>query len=284
MEIKNIIFLALLFICGGAAFANAKSFDIPRSEIISIKDSKSGRTYGLHIQMPVDYDKNKKYAVVYMTDSEYTFPIVTGAARYPINFKKIENVMFVGVSWESGVPGSLSRQRDYTPTKDAVRFKDPSGDASTHLNFFKNDVIPYIENRFSTDPSRRTYVGNSFGGLFGAYILLSDPQMFKNYILGSPSLWWDNGYIFKLEKSAKNLHQNVAAKVFIAVGEQENINAENTKNDIVVQAKKFHQQLVLRNIKNLSLELRVIEGANHYTAFPSVAAQGLWWLFKINKR
>jgi len=177
-----------------------KAFELPRTKTLTFQDSETERSYDIHIQMPHRYSADKKYPVIYMTDSPYTFPITVGAARYPINFKKMENAMFVGISWENGHKPSLSRQRDYTPTNSSPGFKDPSGQADKHLAFIRDDVIAYIEKTYSTDPARRTYIGNSFGGLFGAYILLTAPETFHNYILGSPSLWWDNKYLLKLWK------------------------------------------------------------------------------------
>src|SRR5690606_7369854 len=141
--------------------------------------------------------------VVYMTDSPYTFPIATGAARYPVNFKRMENIMFVGISWQTGATPALSRQRDYTPTASSPGFKDLSGEASKHFDFIRNDGSPYIENHYSTDAANRTDVGNSFGGLFGRYIFLNQPTTFKNYIIGSPSIWWDHKYILDVEARTK---------------------------------------------------------------------------------
>lgn len=186
--------------------------------------------------------------------------------------------MFVGISWQKGHTPSLSRQRDYTPTPSSPGFKDPSGEAARHLAFIRDDVIPYIEQRFSTDAGNRTYIGNSFGGLFGMYIFLVHPDMFKNYVLGSPSVWWDNKYILTLESKTK-IHQNIEANLFISVGAHEIPAKDSPKNDMVGDAKEFHTRLKNRNFKKLNVEFRAIEHANHSTAFPTTAMQGLWWLF-----
>lgn len=218
-----------------------------------------------------------------MTDSPYTFPVTTGAARVPVNFKRMENLMFVGISWEIGHEPALSRQRDYTPTASSPGFKDPSGEASRHLEFIRNDVIPYIEKHYSVDASKRTYIGNSFGGLFGLYILLRQPTTFKNYIIGSPSVWWDNKYILNLE-SKTTFDKNLEANVFIAVGEDETLTRDSLKNDMVGDAKKNHARLKSRHLEKLNMELRVIGYANHSTAFPTTTMQGLWWLFNTDNK
>lgn len=275
MFIKSL--LILLILLSNTVMANdGEPFKIPRTKTVTLKDSNTGRLYRIHIQEPKKYNSAQKYPVVYMTDSPYTFPIVTGSARYPINFNKMENVMFVGVAWEKNYSPALSRQRDYTPTTSSPGYKDPSGQAEKHLSFIRNDVMNYVETHYSIDPKKRTYVGNSFGGLFGAYTLLTAPETFQNYILGSPSLWWDRKYILKLASKTDKLSNSVRAKVFIGIGANEQYQAF----DMVEDARKFYRLLKAKEIPNLSLKLHVIESANHETAFPTSAIQGLWWLFK----
>lgn len=275
-----LLLFALLF--SSIAHSNQKSaFELPRTQVVDIQDSGTKRSYELHIQLPVDYSRDKKYPVVYMTDSLYTFPIVTGAARVPVNLKRIKNIMFVGISWDKDLAGGLSRQRDYTPTASSPGFKDPSGEAARHLDFIRNDVIPYIEKFYSTDATNRTYIGNSFGGLFGLYILLRQPTTFKNYIIGSPSIWWDHKYILKLD-SKTEFDKSLEANVFIAVGAEETLTKDSPKNDMVGDAAAFHARLKARNLDKLKSEFRVIEYANHSIAFPTTAAQGLWWLFNTD--
>lgn len=280
----RVLFLLFVLPLGLLAQANQNpAFELPRTEVIGIQDTGTKRSYELHVQLPLNYSGDKKYSVVYMTDSPYTFPIATGAARVPVNQKRMEDVMFVGISWQKGHEPALSRQRDYTPTTSSPGFKDPSGEASRHLAFIRTDVIPYIEKRYNTDAANRTYVGNSFGGLFGLYILLRAPTTFKNYIIGSPSIWWDNKYILDLESKTK-FNKDLDANVFIAVGAEETITRDSPKHDMVGDATTFHARLKARNLDGLNLELRVIEHATHAIAFPTTAAQGLWWLFKTDSK
>lgn len=254
-------------------------FTMPRTKVETLQDPATKRSYEIHIQLPISYTPDKKYPVVYMTDSPYTFPIAVGAARYPANAKKMEDVMYVGISWQTDVSPGFSRQRDYTPTIVTKGYRDPTGEADKHVKFIRESVISHIEGNYSADPANRTYLGNSYGGLFGAYILLTQPETFANYILGSPSFWWDNQTIFALEAKTKALTKGIVANVFISVGMDEYANSESTKNDLRGDARQFHEKLKLRQLPNMKLELRIIQSANHETAFPTTAIQGLWWLF-----
>lgn len=277
--IRWLLILYIVVFSTVAYAAEANGFLLPRSKVEILQDPFTKRSYEIHIQLPINYAPDKKYPVVYMTDSPYTFPIAVGAARYPANFKKMEDVMYVGISWQTDVSPGFSRQRDYTPTLVTKGYKDPTGEADKHLRFIRESVIRYIEEKYSVDPANRTYLGNSYGGLFGAYILLTHPETFANYILGSPSLWWDNQYIFTLEAKTQTLTKGIAANVFISVGMDEYANSESTKNDLRGDAIRFHERLKVRQLPNVKLELRTIDSANHETAFPTTAIQGLWWLF-----
>ena len=275
---KSFGIILLISLAISESVYSQSDFSLPRTEVVEIVDSGTKRVYEIHIQHPKHFSKEHKYPVVYMTDSPYTFPIVTGAARYPINFRKMEDLMFVGISWQKGHRAGLSRQRDYTPTPGSPGFKDPSGKAQEHLNFIRNDVIKYIEGTYNTDPARRTYIGNSFGGLFGAYILSKSPKLFRNYILGSPSMWWDSGHMMR-QKFEMSPSYN--GNIFISVGALETKNSKSTKNDMVLGAKTLYSLLEKNESPALDVELRVIPHANHETAFPTVAIQGLWWLFEV---
>lgn len=252
---------------------------LPRTLVKTLQDPLTKRSYEIHLQLPISYSPDKKYPVVYMTDSPYTFPITVGAARYPANFNRLENILYVGISWQTDVSPEFSRQRDYTPTKVIKGYKDPTGGAENHVRFIRDAVIAYVEQEFSVDSDNRTYVGNSYGGLLGSYILLTQPDTFKNYILGSPSLWWDDQFIFKLNTQTKAFTRDVVANVFISVGENENPNSVNTKYDLTGDARHFYKLLNDKHFPKLNVKLQVIQSANHSTAFPTTAIQGLWWLF-----
>lgn len=280
--LKLKILFVLLLVCGFCPVVGAaekKSFEIPRSEVVPIRDTGTGRQYELFIKLPPSYSKDKKYPAVYITDALENFQIVSGATHYPMNFGYIEGLILVGISWEKDFRPDLSRQRDFTPTV-AKGYKDPTGQADKHLTFIRNDVIPYIEKNYSADPARRAYVGHSFGGLFGGYILVTRPDTFKNYILSSSSLWYDNEVIATLESEYAKKHSDLDANVYISVGQLEKPPYTKDKHEMPKLAETLYSRLKSRNYKNLSIKLHVIESANHATSFPTAATQGLWWLFR----
>lgn len=273
------IFIIALIVSTLSQLCTATSFAIPRTEIMSITDSATDRRYEIYIKLPIGYSEKKEYPVVYMTDAMCSFQIVSGATRYPINTGRMDNLMLVGISWEKGNRPDFSRIRDYTPSV-GKKWKSATGGASEHLKFIRNDVIAYVEKNYAADPLRRTYIGNSLGGLFGAYVLLTAPETFQNYILGSPSFWYDNEIIFDYESSYSKTHKALRANVYISVGSEEKPELSGGKHDMVEQAQRFYETLAQHDYEGLDIKLDIVASANHATAFPTSAIQGLWWLHK----
>jgi predicted alpha/beta superfamily hydrolase len=274
----KVFFIVAIGISCGISAQESGEVDIPRSKSINLIDAVTKRSYKVHIQVPMYYRADKKYAVVYMVDSPYTFQIVTGAAFFPVKLAAMEEVIFVGISSEVNYDRDLSRQRDFTPTRD-LKYKDATGEADKHVTFIRNQVIAYVEKNYHTDPSRRTYIGNSFGGLLGAYILVTQPNTFKNYVLSSPSLWWDDNVMFSIESKSKALDSTTVANIFISSGSLEK--SVSPKNTITVN-QAFYARLKERKLKNVSLKLVVVDGMNHGTVFPAASSLALWWLFNVN--
>src|SRR5262249_16284860 len=83
------------------------------------------------------------------------------------------------------------------------------------------ELMPWVGERFGIDPRGGTYFGHSFGGLFGTDVLLSEPDTFARYVIGSPSLWWQRGIMFEREQSYAATHDDLVARVFMSVGADE---------------------------------------------------------------
>ncbi|MBU3003100.1 alpha/beta hydrolase [Paraglaciecola arctica] len=252
-------------------------FEIPRSQVINIKVPDLQREYPLFIKLPRSYDrhKEKSYPVIYLMDAWYSFQIVSGATRFPMNTGKMQEAIIVGISYSKGSKGPSSRIRDYTHIEDTT-WKYKTGKANDYLSFIKQSVFPYIEKHYRANDSR-TFIGNSLGGLLGAYVLFTDPKMFNNYILGSPSVWFKDYDVLNI-KTEPNLNKH---KVFIAVGSNETPQLDSPSHDMVEGAKRLESKLSKGLFPNTKVKLLTIQGANHETAFPTTAIQGLDWLFKV---
>ena len=256
-------------------------FTLSKIQVTSVKDTQADRQYELYIKLPEEYatNKDKIYPVIYFTDAMWHIEILSAATEF-----LMEDAILVGISWQKDINEALkkeegehvSRYRDYSISKSTNperQAKYQLGQASNHLDFIRNDVIKTIENNYRTDPKRRTYFGYSMGGKFGAYVLLTQPDTFKNYILGSPSLRRDIPYLSELSSNTALKRKDLNANVFISYGTLE--------QKLGMHVEKLITLLKARNDKNLSLQNVVIEGS-HQTAFPLTGVRSVTWLSKLN--
>ena len=159
-------------------FASAEPVVIDRARQFIVKDGE--RHYQLMIRLPADYHRNNahRYPVIYMTDSMYSLQVVSGATQFPMNSNIMKQAILVAIGYQKGSKGAASRVRDYTPSHDASWTLN-TGEAKRHLRFIRHTVMPFVEQHFRVDTQQNTFVGNSLGGLFGAYVLLEQPTLFN---------------------------------------------------------------------------------------------------------
>ncbi len=255
----------------------------PQIQVVPIKDSNTERNYELYVELPEDYSENtdKTYPVLYYTDAMWHLEILAASQEFIL-----EDIILVGISWQKDVSEDLmeqygahaSRFTDYSfwkktnPNHPKLKF----GEAKNHLEFIRNNVIKYVDNNYRTDPNSRSYFGYSLSGAFGAYILLTQPDTFNNYILGSPLSKGLVPYLSEINSTlvpkasinSKTSHANV----FIAYG-----TLEKDKTEPIDEYLKL-----LENRKDLSLSVRnkTMEG-DHQTAFPRIAIESVAWLSSL---
>ena len=276
MKTRFIVVLLLLLPLLRAETPEHKKYELPRSQVVPMHDTESGREYELYVKLPQGYLEKSEatYPVIYFTDAVWSIELLSASTEY-----LMEDVILVGISWQKNIDEALkkdrgahvSRFRDYSIKKSSNperQAKYQFGQASHHLAFIRNNVIKYVESNYRTDPDMRTYFGYSLGGLFGAYILLSQPDTFKNYILGSPSLWSFSEFEPEAALKGKSLNANV----FISNGALE--------NKLSKHIKEFVTFMENRGDKSLSLKHVVIEG-NHQTAAPMTGVRGVTWLSNL---
>src|SRR5690242_7971331 len=163
-----------------------------RSEVLAEK-----RT--LNIYLPEGYNPNDttKYPVVYLLDGSADEDFIHIVGLYQFNsfpwINRVPKSIIVGIA-------TVDRRRDFTyPTSiEADKKRYPTtGHSEPFINFIQKELQPYIERNYRTSSSK-TIIGQSLGGLLATEILLKRPGLFNQYIIVSPSIWWDNGSILDL--------------------------------------------------------------------------------------
>ncbi len=139
-----------------------------------------------------------------------------------------------------------------------------SGGAPKFLNILSDELIPFIDAKFRTDPGARMIVGHSYGALFACYAMLTKPGLFHDYLVVSPSLWYDNRMMFGVAKTYLAAHDGLPANVFYAVGAREGSPTE----EMVPDLRAWNEMLNAANLKGYRATMIVYDGDTHESVFP----------------
>ena len=258
-----------------AAAPEGAPYVLKGTQVWTVPDPVSGRDYEVFVSLPASYetDPQRRYPVVYVTDADYAFPIIRQIARR-VNLEGpvLEEFILVGLSYSRGDSGVVSRNRDYTPTPNGPRSSTGlHGQSAAYQTYIKTQAVPFIEGRFRADPARRVLLGHSYGSLLGAQILFTDPGLFRAYVLGSPSFWFDKRHVMTLEADYARAHRDLPADVYMYIGAYEvpGSSPRNTTDaDMVGDVLKMERSLKSRRYPSLQVRSTVLDDEDHLTVAP----------------
>ncbi len=223
----------------------------------------------LNIYLPNGYSKDsiKKYPVIYLLDGsiDEDFMHVSGLVQFGsfswINM--IPETIVVGIS-------NVDRKRDFTfPTTVRKDKKDfpTTGESEKFILFLEKELQPFIDANYNTN-NIKTIIGQSLGGLLATEILFKKPYLFDNYIIVSPSLWWDGESLLKLEPKEYSTKKSI----YISVGKEGAV-MERT-------AKELYEKLIKEKKKNAALFFKFFKNQNHGDALHLSVYDAFEELFK----
>lgn len=205
----TIMFLLSLWSCEKGVF------DPALTQEFELQAAANGAVYNIKVGFPSDYNPAvENYASVYVLDGEENFDFVSNTCKEISGRLSVPNVVVISIGW------GQDRSIDYTPSK----VSSVTGGGPEFLNFIGTQLIPAIEEKFHVDTARssRVILGHSYGGVFGAYAFSTDNRLFGNYILLSPSLWFDNLISLQFEQDNRDGNKERDQLVFMGIGEAEN--------------------------------------------------------------
>lgn len=258
-----------------AVSSDGSPYVLAGTQVWSVPDPVSNRDYDIFVSLPASYDSqpDRRYPVLYVTDADYAFPIIRQIARrVNLDGPVIEEFILIGLSYAKGDHGATSRRRDYTPTPNGPRnsSNDAHGGGAAYQTYLKDQVLPYVDQKFRTDPNQRIMLGHSYGALLGAQIMFTDPNLFSGYVLGSPSFWYDKRHIMTMEATYARSHTDLPANVFMYTGSFEipGTTKRNTHYDMVGDMQFMEQTLLSRNYPALKVQSTVLDNEDHLTVAP----------------
>jgi predicted alpha/beta superfamily hydrolase len=268
---KYFLGFVLFFACFERAYSQSPAVELPGTHVLKFKSTINNQDYVLDIDLPGSYssDSTRKYPVLYILDGQWSFPVlrgITGGLRFD-GF--VPEMILVGITWPDNY--DFNRNRDFTPTQ--IKEDSTSGGGPKFLRVVKQEVIRLIDSTYRTDPNNNTLQGGSFGGLIALYALFHEPALFKHYIIGSPSLDYDNAVTFKFEKEYAAKHKALNAKLFLHSSEYEE---EMDQTDYF---NKLIKQIKAHNYKGLEMETFIVPKMSHASSGPYAGARGLQFVF-----
>ncbi len=282
--LKAVLGAVLFSLAAPVALAEPAKFEVALSAVHEVTSAKLGRNFQIFVKRPSGYldpqNADRRYPAIYLSDGPYTFPVAAGATGAPMHEKVLERAFIIAFSSGAGEDHQELRVLDLTPFNNPG-WKRDTGGAEEYLGFLTDEALPFLENRYRIDPARRIYVGQSLGGLFGAWVLLTRPETFEAYILTSPSLWFHDRRIFAVEKETAADRKDIKARVYFATGGQET--SPQVAQDMVADQSAFAAALRARKYSGLEIRDEIIPDGLHLTTFPQGFTRGVQWLFQTGK-
>ena len=201
-------------------------------EVKKIQSSSLGEERILNIYLPSNYheDSTARFQVIYLLDGSANedFLHITGLVDFLSTYGIIPPSIVVGIA-------NVDRKRDFTfPTTVEQDKKDfpTTGSSEKFIAFIEKELLNWTDKNYRTS-SKRVLIGQSLGGLLACEILLKKPALFSDYIIVSPSLWWDNQSLLEKAPSLLQNKINPELKICISVGSE--------GDEMEIPARKMHE-------------------------------------------
>ncbi len=264
-----ILFSIGLFANSAMAQYSSQATNKPTAFVLGIVDQLQSKELGenrtLNIYLPQGYspDSAKKYPVIYLLDGSANedFVHIVGIVQFLTMIEKMEESIVVGIA-------NVDRKRDFTfPTTVMEDKKDfpTTGSSARFITFIEKELQPFIQKKYRVNHSA-TIIGQSLGGLLATEILLKKPGLFNNYIIVSPSLWWDNESLLTIAPQLLEKQDDKKTRVYISVGTE----GKQMEDD----AKHLTEILRAAAKKNLHTEFMPLQEETHLTILHNSVYKG----------
>lgn len=232
---------------------------IPRTEVRNITSEYVDQDFRLSISLPQSYanaNSDITYPVLYLLDPVWTF----GAATSIQAAVWLPEIIIVGIGYPIDADVMELRTRDY------------AAEADNFLQFIDEELTPFIDSNYRTQPSERSIAGWSLGGYFALYSLFRNPEIFNRYIAISPVIadadLLPGAYLLsQAEQEFADNPTPLFAKLFLANG------TVNDNSPEILQI--FANNLENRNYPNLEITTVIYDNATHQTVMPAALARGM---------
>jgi len=261
---------------------NAQEKFCPSSGIKHTINSKFGeidRTFW--VSLPMHYDTNKSYPVLYVFDAEWRFDLVRHIAWDMAGNKKIPHHIIVGIphiNWKNqrGIDLTFSYSKneyDGEIVEDGYFNETNSGNGQLFYQYLTQELIKEVDGHYATN-KKRILIGHSYGGYFGGYIIPFDTY-FSAYQMYDPSVWYNQGEI--ITNLIEHKEKLKPASIFISY-QKKPIFHKTKIEKLIKQLKKR-----ARKNKGMKLATRKFKKETHNSLFMQSFVDGMNSLYSEYK-
>ncbi len=224
--------------------------------VVRLQSKVLGEERRLNVLLPPGYETSEeKYPVFYLLDgsAHEDYFHAAGLIDFLATYGVIPPTIVVGIS-------NVDRKRDFTtPSEDEEDRKQlpTSGGADNFVAFLETELVPYVGKHYRTS-GKSTLYGQSLAGLLATKVLLEKPSLFDQYILVSPSLWWNRQKLLKSTAELMKKNSAPSRKVYLSVG--------NEHPEMVATSKELAALLAACPWPQLQSHFDYLEHENHATS------------------
>lgn len=192
----------------------------------SIKSEILNENRNILIHLPDDYHKSdQSYPIMFQLDGDVGLLMETTAIvdRLALREKIIPEMIIVAIE-------NTNPFRDMWPTNTKYNPKPRVAGANDYLNFFEEELIPFIENQYRANGDRILY-GQSLSSVFTIYTFLDKPKLFSSYLASSGGFPDCEKYFKELSiKASLQNEQFNGQKIFITNGLKDELDPNGEMN------------------------------------------------------
>ena len=186
-----------------------------------------GKERELIIHLPRNYDREKKYPVMYVLDGSSQDQHIADKFDSLSSLARVPQTIVVGIPNMSGANRTLQLVPPFMLTDPAKPESSP-GTGDSFLDFMAMELIPFIGQKYRGSDVR-LFAGNSRGGLLVMYSLIYKPDLFTGRFCFSTPLWRQNNLLVSRVSEFLASKKRMNSFLYVSAGANE---TENIKSGL----------------------------------------------------
>lgn len=235
-------------------------------EHFTIQSSTLNETRVINVMLPENYTQSSEnFPVLYMLDGgmKEDFPHIAETVSALIKQNKIKPIILVGIE-------NTQRRRDltgFTTVETDKQVAPEVGGSEKFRAFVKDELFSTISEKYRIS-EHKSIIGESLAGLFIIETFFTQPDMFDNYIVFDPSLWWNNQYLVNNSSSFLEKFSDRPKRLWMA---------SSDATDIFPHTQKLARSIEELNLPQLKYQYTHFPNEKHQTIFKSTKESALIW-------